>query len=144
MRKEDGTGDEILPRVWKEGVKMKKGFAGILSGCVLILYISIIMYVFFAILQIETLANFESAMAFEIIGFLLLAYLIMGNLLSKRIKTGFFAPLIIGTVVYTVILDAINIAFVTVMPHIFFVLLNFVLLFICCLISMPMYIMGRR
>lgn len=123
---------------------MKKGLAGILSGCILIFYISIIMYVFFAILHIEVLENFESAMAFEIIGFLFLAYFIMGNILSKRIKTGCLVPLIIVTVVYTVILNVINFACVIIMPHIFFVLLNFVLLFIYCLISMPIYIMGRR
>ncbi len=130
--------------MWKEGVRMKKGPAGIFSACILIFYIGIIMYVFFAILHIETLANFESAMAFEIIGFLLLTYFVMGNLLSKSIKTGFFVPLVITTVVYTVILDIINIACITFMPHIFFVLLNFVLLFIYCLISMPMYIMGKK
>lgn len=123
---------------------MKKGLAVILSGIILIFYISIIMYVFFAILHIEALANFESAMTFEIIGFFLLAYFIMDNILSKRIKIGFFVPLIIVTIIYTLILDVINIACVTTMPHIFFVLLNFVLLFIYCLVSMPMYIMGRR
>ena len=102
------------------------------------------MYVFFAILHIETLENFESAMAFEIIGFLLLIYFVMGNLLLKRIKVGFFVPLIMVTVIYTVILDVINIVFIITMPHIFFVLSNIVLLFIYFLISIPMYIMGRR
>lgn len=133
-----------MSRVRKEGTGMRKGLIGALSGCLLISYIGIIMYVFFAILHIETLANFESAMAFEIIGFLLLIYFVMGNLLSKRIKAGFLVPLVTITVIYTVILDVINIVFIITMPHIFFVLLNFVLLFIYCLISMPMYIMGRR
>lgn len=123
---------------------MRKGFIGVLSGCLLTFYIGIILYVFFAILHIETLANFESAMAFEIIGFLLLIYFVMSSLLSKRIKAGFLVPLITVTVIYTVILDVINIVCIIKMPHIFFVLLNFVLLFIYCLISMPMYIMGRR
>lgn len=123
---------------------MKKGTTGILSGCLLAFYIGIIMYAFFAILHIEMLANFESAMAFEIIGFLLLIYLVMGNLLFKRIKAGFFAPLVMVTVIYTVILDVINIVFIMTMPHVFFVLSNFVLLFIYCLISIPMYIMGKR
>lgn len=123
---------------------MKKGLAGIFSGCILIFYISIIMYVFFAILKIDALANFKSAMVFEIIGFLILTYFIMGNLLSKRIKTGFLVPLIIITVVYTVILNVVNIACIIAMPHTIFLLINLVLLFIYCLISMPMYIMGRR
>lgn len=123
---------------------MRRGIATILSGCLLAFYIGIMMYTFFAVLHIEALANFESAMAFEIIGFLFLAYLIIGNLLSKRIKIGFFAPLIVATAAYTVILNVINIACVATMPHPFFVLFNFVLLFLYCLISMPIYIMGRR
>lgn len=48
------------------------------------------MYVFSEILHIETLANCESAMAFEIIGFLLLIYFVIGNLLFKRTKAVFF------------------------------------------------------
>lgn len=123
---------------------MKKGLAGILFGFILIFYMSIIVYVLFAILKIDTLANFKSAMVFEIIGFLILTYFIMSNLLSKRIKTGFFVPLIIVTVVYTVILNVVNIACIIAMPHTIFLLVNLVLLFIYCLISMPMYIMGRR
>lgn len=123
---------------------MKKVIIAIISGFFLAFYMGIIMYVFFAILHIETLANFESAMAYEIIGFLLITYFVMGNLLSKRVKTGFFGPLLMVTVVYTLILNAINIACITILPHIFFVLLNFVLLLMYCLISMPMYIMGKR
>lgn len=123
---------------------MKKGHIAILAGCLLAFYIGIIMYVFFAVLHIQIFANFESAMIFEIIGFLLLSYFVMSNLLSKRIKAGFFVPLVMVTVIYTVILDVINIVCIITMPHVFFVLLNVVLLFVYCLVSMPMYIMGRK
>ena len=123
---------------------MKKGFISVLAGSLLAFYMGIILYIFFIILHIETLVNFEAAIAFEIIGFLLLTYLIIGNLLTKRIKVGFFVPLVTVTVLYTLILDVLNTVCIITMPHIFFVLLNFVLLFIYCLISMPMYIMGKR
>lgn len=123
---------------------MKRGLTCVLTGLLMTFYAGIIVYVFFLILHIDTLKNFEAAMAFEIIGFLILIYLIMGNLLTRRIKTGFFAPLITVTVFYTFFLHVINMACAMVMPTIFFVLLNFVLLFIYWSISMPMYIMGRR
>ena len=123
---------------------MKKGLTGICSGCILIFYICIVLYVFFAILKINTLANFESAMMFEIIGFLLLAYFVIDSLLLKSIKTGFLVPLIIVTIAYTIILDVINIALVAAIPQTIFIFLNLVLLFIYCLISMPMHIIGRR
>ena len=123
---------------------MKKGITSILSGCLLAFYIGIIMYVFFAVLHRDTLANFTCAMAFELIGFLLLAGFIMGNILFQRIKTGFFVPLIVITVIYTILLHVVNIAFIAAVPTVFFVLINFCLLFIYCLLSMPMYIMGRK
>ena len=72
-----------------------------------------------------------------------LTYFVMSNVLVKRIKTGFFVPIIMVTVIYTIILDVINICVIRV-PHMFFVLLNLALLFIYCLISLPMYIMGYK
>ena len=118
--------------------------AAVLSAFVLCFYMAIIMFVFFAVLHIDSLANYESAMVFEIIGFVLLACLVLGNIFSKPIKTGFFVPLIIVAVTYTIILDVINIVLVMTMPHVFFVLTNVILLFFYCLITIPMYIMGRR
>lgn len=122
----------------------KKSLTAILSSLVVCFYIAIIMYVFFAILHIDTLANFGSAMIFEIIGFVLLAYFILGNIFSKPIKTGYFVPLLMVTIIYTVILDIINLALIFSISHVFFVLSNLIILFVYCLISIPMYIMGRK
>lgn len=122
----------------------KKGLTAILSTIVISFYIAIIMYVFFDILNIDTLANFSAALIFEIIGFCILAYFILGNILKKPIKTGYFVPLIMITVVYTVALDVINLAYVTTMAHEFFVLINLIVLCIYFVIAIPMYIMGRR
>ena len=122
----------------------KKGLTVGLSTFAICFYIAIIMYVFFAILHIDTLVNFETGLAFEIIGFVLLTYFIIGNIVSKPIKTGFFVPLLMITIIYTVLLDIINIAFITSIPHVFFVLVHFVILFIYCVVSIPIYIMGRR
>ncbi len=124
---------------------MRRGLLSIcLSISALIFYIGIILYSFFAILHIQTLANFGSAVLFELIGFALLAYFIIVNLSSNPIKTGYFVPLVIVTVIYTVLLDVINFACVMIMPNIFFVLLHLTLLFLYCVISIPMYIMGKR
>jgi hypothetical protein len=122
----------------------KKGVTVALTTFIIAFYVAIIMYVFFAVLHIHALANFISAMTFEIIGFCLLTYFVLGNILAKPIKTGYFVPLILVTVVYTIALDVINLACVATMSNVFFVLANLVLLFIYCLVSIPMYIMGRR
>ena len=113
---------------------------GLLSLLVLCFYIAVIMYVFFAVLHIDALANFEAAMTFEIIGFALLFYFI----LSKPVKLGFFVPIICTTAVYTIILDLINIAFVISLSHVFFVLINLILLLVYCIVVIPMYIVGKR
>ena len=124
---------------------MRRGLLSIfLSISALVFYIGIVLYSFFAILHIQTLANFGSAIFFELIGFALLAYFIIVNLSAKPIKTGYFVPLVMVTVIYTVLLDVINFVFIMIMPHIFFVLLHLTLLFLYCVISIPMYIMGKR
>ncbi len=123
---------------------MKTGLTGVLSGFLLAFYLGILMYVFFAVNHIEKMINFSSAMIFEIIGFLLLGYLVFGKLLSKRIKTGFFVPLVAVTVIYTIILDVINLICVRTMSHEFFILLNLVLLFVYCIVSIPIYIIGKN
>jgi hypothetical protein len=116
----------------------------VLSAFVLAFYIAIIMYVFFAVLHIDTLKNFVFAMAFEVIGFIALAYFIFGYILSRAVKIGYFVPLMLVTVVYTIILDAVNILLVSSVGPIIFTLINFILLFFYFMISVPMYLMGRR
>lgn len=122
----------------------KNRLTATLTTFIIAFYVVIIMYVFFAVLHIDTLENFISAMIFEIIGFCLLTYFVLGNILTKPIKTGYFVPLILTTVVYTIALDVVNLACVATMSNVFFVLVNLILLFIYCLVSIPMYIMGRR
>jgi hypothetical protein len=48
------------------------------------------------------------------------------------------------TVIYTVLLDIVNIAFVARVGSAGFVLIHLILLFFYCLVSIPMYLMGRR
>lgn len=116
----------------------------VLSCFLWVFYVAIILYVFFAVLNINTLENFASALIFEIMGFLALAYFIFCNMFSNPIKVGYFVPLVMTTVVYTVILDAVNIACITTVGNVFFTLIHLVLLFAYCLVSIPMYLMGRR
>ena len=123
---------------------MKRLITALVSGFLLLFYIGIILYVFLAILRINVDINFGSALTFEIIGFLFLCYFILNNILIQRIKTGFFVPLILTTTIYTLLLNITNIVCITMIPHTLFILLNLSLLFLYCLLSVPMYIMGRR
>ena len=115
-----------------------------LYSMLLLFYAAIVMYVFFAIVHADKLANFQTGMIFEIIGFVLLAYFIIGGIAFSPIKVGFFPALLIITIVYTVILDAVNLVFITTITNPFFVLINLVLLFVYCMVAIPIYIMGRK
>ncbi len=123
---------------------MKKEHMAIAAGCLLLFYMGIMMYVLFPVLRIDTLKNCECSILFESIGFLLLTWVILSNILSPRIKTGFLVPIIMVTVIYTVILHGITIVCAAIMPPVFFILLHVLILFLYCLLSMPMYIMGKR
>ena len=122
----------------------KKGITAVLSTLILGLYIVIIAHVFFSVLHVDVLANFGSAMLFEVIGFLLLLFFVIGNIISKSIGVGFFVPLVLATAAYTIALNVVNMACITIMAHSMFVLIHLIILFVYCLISIPMYIMSKR
>ena len=119
---------------------MKKG----LSCFLWIFYVTIVLYVFFAVLNIDTLENCVSALIFEIIGFFALAYFICCNMFLRSVKVGYFVPLVMVTVIYTIVLDIVNIAYVASIRSVLFILIHLVVLFIYSLVSIPMYLMGRR
>lgn len=116
----------------------------VLSCFLWVFYVAIILYVFFAVLNISTLENFASALIFEIVGFLALAWFILCNVFTKPIKVGYFVPLVMVTIIYTTILDIVNIVCIATIGGEFFLLLHMILLFVYCLVSIPMYLMGRR
>lgn len=122
----------------------KREFA--LGFCVFMIffYIAIVMYTLFFSLNIRTLGNFIAALFFEFIGIIVIAYFLLSNILSSNIKIGFFAPLIMINIFYILLLNVLNLGCITMMSSSTFVLLNLLILFIYCLISAPMYIMGRK
>ncbi len=122
---------------------MKKGLSLFLTSFMLVFYFGVVVFILFSVVHIDTLANFVYGMIFESLGFLLLVYFILGGFI-RHIKTGFFVPLILVTIVYAIILNVINITLIALLDDVLFVLLNIVLLFIYCLISIPMFIMGKK
>lgn len=116
----------------------------IMTAFLLTFYISIIMYLFFAVLHIDTFENFVIGMIFEILGFCMMAALILKNIMSKSMKTGYFVTMIIVAVLYNMFLDILNIFGISIINSTWFVLIHFVLLFLYCMVSIPMYLMGKK
>lgn len=136
--------------MWKEGRVMSNNtergkFAALVSaGLLLVFYIAIIMYVLINIVKISSYENFLCGITFQIIGFILLAFIIIYGLLGKTIKTGFMIPIIIGTIVYTILLDILNITGIILLPNALFFLVHMILLFVYLLIVMPLLVMGKQ
>lgn len=119
---------------------MKKG----LSCFLWIFYVTIVLYVLFAVLNIDTLENYASALVFETIGFFALAYLIYSNIFLRSMKVGYLVPLVMVTVIYTIVLDIVNIVYIASISSVLFILIHLVVLFVYCFVSIPMYLMGRK
>ena len=129
----------------EEGELMdKKSLTAILSAFIICFYMLIILYILFRVLPIYSIFNLLTALVFELIGFAILLYLILSNILAKRIKTGYFIPLIMATVIYTIVLDYINISLIKTFPNVWFILVNLILVFVYSVIAIPMYIIGRQ
>ncbi len=121
----------------------KRGLAFSISLFMIAFYV-IVMYTLFFVLHIKTLENYPIALVFECIGIGLLAFYILGNAMWKPIKIGYFVPLVVVTVFYVICLNAVNMALVSTLRREWFVLSNLGILFVYCLVSLPMYVMGKR
>lgn len=122
----------------------KKGLTFILTAFLIAFYTVIIFFLMLSIFNIDETDNFGTAIIFEIIGIVLIAFFILGGILSESISTGYLVPLIMVTVIYALVLDVINIVMAGTMSNNFFVLINLIVMFVYCMISIPMYVMGRK
>lgn len=81
---------------------------------------------------------------FEVIDFLILLFFVFIKMSRNNLKTGYFVPLLVITVLYTIILNTMNFVGIAIMPNAFFMLIHLVVLFVYCSVSVPMYLMGLR
>lgn len=122
----------------------KRGLCIALYSFLMLFYFGIVMYAFIAVRHADTFENFTSALFFEAIGFLLLACFIIGGFLFAPIKTAFYPILLTLTILYTVFIQIFNFTQISVASNVFFILINLIILFIYLLISVPIYIIGKK
>ena len=102
--------------------KSKQNLVTALSFLAFIFYMILIMYIFLVILTpVYNVVNFAFAILFEIVGFMILAYFILGSIFLRQVKVGYIVPLVLLTIFW-----------------------NLVLLFVYCLIAVPMYVMTKN
>jgi len=122
----------------------KKYLAFVLSAVSMCIYIALVMVLIFGVVHVNRVANFGVAMIFQSCGFVMLALFVFLGILRKPVKTGYFVPLLIVTVVYVIILNVLCLALVAIIPRFLFIVFNLILLFLYSVISIPMYVMGQR
>ena len=107
-------------------------------------YITIFSIITFGIIGFQHHDHFAIALTFEIIGMLLLiAVAVVNMLVNPPVKTGFFAPLTLMTLVYTALLHILNIILVPFIPGIWGTLLNLILLFVYLGVAIIFVFVGR-
>ena len=125
--------------------KMSSKIAAVLLTLLaLFFYFGIFSYISFVIIGADTFMNFGVGMVFVIISFLILGFLLLSNIIFKPIKTGYFVPLVIVAITYLLLTDILFMVGVATMETAVFVLINMILLFIYSVVTIPMYIMGKR
>ena len=123
---------------------MKRSLSFWLTFFLFLFYAFIVMFIFFAVLHINTAANFLTALIFECLGIILAAFFILGGIAGSGRDGVYSVALAFVSVVYMLLVDFVCMALVSVMPGMIFILINLICLFIYCLVAAPMYIMGRR
>ena len=113
------------------------------SALVFVLYMALISYVLIAVLNLHTLENFEVAMAYELLGFMTLAYFIFSGLHSNPVKAGFYVPLLMTTLAYNGLLNLVTMFLMVHISPVVFFLLHFILLLFYTLVALPLYVFGR-
>ena len=121
----------------------KRVSAFIFSYLILAFYIGIIMFALFCVAQAWRFVNCPSAVAFQAIGFIILA-LVLYCVAGGRMKIGYAVPLVLTTVIYTAVLDVICFVLLASAPVLLYILFNLILLLVYFLISVPMLVVGRK
>lgn len=90
------------------------------------------------------LVNFPVGICFEVIGWCILFAVLTITSWAKSNKSAYQISLIFTTLIYTVVLDAVNLLLIDKTDNGGFVIPHLILLFVYCLVSIPMVIEGKR
>lgn len=118
----------------------------IVSSAALLVFLFIILsFVWYDVLDLKISSNFMIGMCFWIINCIILILIFPVKMMSARkIEIGFYVPIIMVTIIYTLLLWGLIAFTLTTVEKTFFVLMNLLLLFLYLLIVIPMIINGTN
>lgn len=124
---------------------MKKGkiiFGGGLF--IIILYILILVQAYITIYNSNMLMKFGLSITFELINIIIMLSVLTECVLHKTLKFAYAVSGIMVMLLYTVFQNVVNLVSFIEISNNWLILCNIILLFIYSLVSIPLYIMGRR
>lgn len=124
---------------------MKKGkiiFGGGLF--IIILYILILVQAYITIYNSNMLMKFGLSITFELINIIIMLSVLTECVLQKTLKFAYAVSGIMVMLLYTVFQNVVNLVSFMEISNNWLILCNIILLFIYSLVSIPLYIMGRR
>ncbi len=124
--------------------KNKRKMAFICAAFLLMFYFVIVSYVYLFMMTWTLMPNYIAGMIYEVIGFLIASYVVLKSVGMPQMKLPYLISILCVTIFYVVICNCINVFGMGTMVTVKFVFLHLVLLFLYCLISIPMYIMGKK
>ena len=111
---------------------------------IIILYILILSQVYFTIYDRNMLMKIGLSMAFELINIIIILSVFAECVWRKSHKFAYAVSGIMVVLLYTVFQNVINLVSFIAISNNLLVLYNMILLFIYSLVSIPLYIMGRK
>ena len=124
--------------------KKSSPLSGILTLLLYLFYAAIMLFIMFELRGIKEAANYKAAMLFEGIGFVIGALVILSRSFAAKLDIGFFIPVLGITMLYTVVLHVLCIILLSIFSSKIFLLVNLLLLFVYCLVTVPMVLMNRK
>lgn len=123
-----------------------RGIGGIIAAAFLfVFYTATIGYILFGMIRIYDSKNFYTGIFFQLVGTVLLFIAVMLKAIVRRgIDTPYHMAIVLCSVLYTVLLDCLNIFGSCSVPGAMFLLLHMLLLFVYLLIVVPMFITGKQ
>ena len=116
----------------------------ICSFIIVIMYFAIVIYSLFNVVNITSKDSWLWTIVFEIIGAIIFIFYIIRVMDSKVIKFGYKVSLGLSVIAYNVIVVIQNIFQIRYPNIALFIMLQLITLFVFFIISMPMYIIGKK
>ncbi len=110
----------------------------------LVMYLFIVVYAMFAVVHMEQALNCIAALVFEVIGVAAFGGCLLWGVSNQNLRFAYFVGCLVASLFYNAALNFLNFLGAFTVGNAMFLLMHFILFFVFCAVSFPMYLMGRK